>query len=372
MVLSVGDSPAKEEELVDRFDLHFDASFLNFLSSENISLAFSTYEGGKLMIVGPGNTEPVITERDFPRCMALHVDNDQNIWLTSDIYIFQLENGLNDGQIYENGWDRLYMPRNAHLTGGVDIHEITVANDGFMYGVITGHNCVARINHNDKGCFSPYWKPPFINNIITADRCHLNGICLEDGALAYATMVAKTREANEWKQHRNSGGIIMDMRNNEIVASDLCMPHTPRIYEGDLWFLEAGKGYLCRCDQKTGEVERVLWRPGFLRGLHFYKNFAFICSSAPRDETFDGLPLDEELGKRNADPRCAVDIIDMTSGELACSAHITGFVREIYDVAILQGCRQPLLHGLTSEEIRKLVIFGEDFTELGALGQRRK
>jgi len=371
MVRRVGDSPDNEADLIDRFDLHLNADFMNFLSSENMSVAFTTYEGGKLIIVGPGYNGAIVAERNFTRCMALYIE-DQNIWVSTEHNILQLENGLEKGQYWENQWDRLYLPRSSHFTGGVDAHEILRANDGYLYGVITGHNCIARIDYNDRGSFSPYWKPPFINNIITGDRCHLNGLCLEDGELAYVSIVAETTEPQEWKKHREDGGIIIDIRKDEIIASGLSMPHTPRVHEGVLWFLEAGKGYLCRYDPKTKGVERVLWRPGFLRGLHFYKKYAFICSSAPRNKVFEGLPLQEELKERDVEPRCALDVINMETMELAYSINITGHVKEIYDVALLMDCRQPLLHGFMDEDIKKIVVFGDDLTELGALNNRPK
>lgn len=369
MIKRVGDTPVNEADIVGRFDLHFSRDFVQFLSQENMSVTFTTYEGGKLIIVGPGHDGATVTERNFERCMALFVEKD-NIWISTHHNVLQLENGIMEGQYWQGQWDRIYLPRTALFTGGVDMHEITRANDGHIYGVVTWYNCIARLNPDEWGSFTPYWKPHFVEKIVPEDRCHLNGLCLEDGELAYVTMVAETDSAFEWRKHRNDGGLIIDIRTNEIIARGLCMPHTPRLYNGDLWFLEAGKGYLCKMDMKTREIERVLWRPGFLRGLHFYKNYAFICCSAPRDETFTGLPLDQELEKRGEQPRCALDIINLDTMEVEHSAHITGSVKEIYDVALLEGCRQPILYGFFGEEIRNITVLGEDETGGGPINNR--
>ncbi len=367
----IGDTPVKEEDIVNRFDVHFTEEFKKWIAKENISLALTTYEGGKLIIVGPGQEGTlIVSERNFERCMALHVENHRNIWISTHHYIWQLENALEPGKLLNDQWDRTYFPRSSYVTGGVDMHEIMIANDGHLYGVVTGYNCVARISHDEKGSFSPYWKPPFIDEILPADRCHLNGMCLENGELAYVSMVSNSNEAGKWRKDRDSGGIIMDMRTDEVVVDGLCMPHTPRIHNGDLWFLEAGKGYLCKLDIKTKKVERVLWRPGFLRGLHFYKDYAFICCSCPRDKTFEGLPLDQELEKRGEKPQCSMDIIDLKTMECIHSITITGHVKEIYDVAIIEDCCQPLLYGVIGEDIRHIVVFGENKTELGALDNR--
>lgn len=369
MIMRVGDTPEDLTKIVNRFDLHLKGDFLNFLSAENMSVTFTTYEGGKLILVGPGNNGPVVAERDFERCMALMVEGE-DIWISTFHNVLHLENAILPKQRWNEHWDRLYLPRTSIFTGGVDMHEIMRANDGHMYGVVTGHNCIAQICPSSRGSFAPYWKPPFIDAIVPEDRCHLNGLCLEEGELAYVTMVAQTNTAQEWKKHRDDGGVIMDVRTNEVVAEGLCMPHTPRLFKGDLWFLEAGKGYLCKLDLKTGVVDRPLWLPGFLRGLHFYKNYAFICCSAPRDKTFNGLPLDKELEDRGVQSRCSLDVINMDTMELEYSCSITGAVKEIYDVGLLENCRQPLLHGFLGEDIRKITVYGDDTTNLGALSKR--
>lgn len=356
----VGDTPTDPQAIADPFHLELNNDFRQWLEAEGISLALTTYEAGKLIVIGPGiKGGTIVTERNFERCMATFVEGD-NIWITTQYQIWQIENGLDQGQYFDGQWDRVYLPRMSYVTGDVDVHDIMRANDGHLYGVITGYNCIARITHDEKGSFSPHWKPPFISQIIGEDRCHLNGLSLENGELAYVSMIGKSNEKNGWRAHKNDGGFIMDIRNNAVIAQGLSMPHTPRLHDSALWFLEAGKGYVCRIDKTTRDVERVSWRPGFLRGLTFYKNYAFVCSSAPRDNTFKGLPLDEELKTRGTDPRCALDIIDLNTMELAYSVQITGSVKEIYDVAVLEDCKQPLLHGILGDEMRKIVVLGTD------------
>lgn len=365
----VGDSPDKITE--NPFHIHFEGVFRQWIADENLSLALTTYEGAKLILIGPGvRGGTIVSERNFERCMSMFVEDHRHIWLSTHHHIWKLENGLEDGYHYE-GWDRVYLPRLSHVTGGVDVHDLVRAGDGHLYGVITGYNCIARICPEEKGCFTPFWKPPFVTEIVGEDRCHLNGFCLdENDEFAYATVVGVSNEKGGWREHKNDGGVIIDMRTDEIVAEGLSMPHTPRLYQGDLWVLEAGTGHLCRVNPKTKEVERKLWRPGFLRGLRFYKNYALICCSSPRDKTFKGLPLDDELEKRKVQPQCALDVVDLNSMEVVFSMQITGTVKEIYDVALLPGCKQPLLHGVIGDEIRKFVVLGEDESSKGPLKTR--
>lgn len=351
-----GDTP--KQNIFNPFQLHFSGDFRDWLASQNLSVALTTYEGAKLIIIGPGlNGGTTVTERNFERCMAVTVEDHRHIWISTHHQIWKLENGIKPGR-HLDGWDRVYLPRTSHITGGVDIHDLAIGKGGALYGVVTQYNCIAQIG-GARGSFSPVWKPSFISEVIAEDRCHLNGFCLERGVPAYATIVGVSNALNGWRAHRHDGGAIIDTRSNQTVASGLAMPHTPRLHQGKLWFLEAARGWFCSIEPATGKVERLLWRPGFLRGLRFHGDYAFICSSKPRDETFKGLPLDDELCKRNQEARCAVDIIDLKSMTVLHSLEITGHVKELYDVAVLADCRQPLLYGVEGKDIRQMVVIGD-------------
>ena len=353
-----GDTPA--DNIKDPFHLHIKEELRAWLAQESLSLALTTYEGGKLIVIGSGREGgTTVSERNFERCMAMHVEGSGEIWISTNHCVWRLENALNKGQNL-NEWDSVYIPRTAHVTGCIDIHDLVIANEDHLFGVITAYNCIARLNPVRIGSFEPFWSPPFISGIYSEDRCHLNGFCTgENGNLLYATMVSQTNEDTAWRDHRKNGGTIINIQTNDVVATGLSMPHTPRLYKGQLWVLEAGSGWLCHVDVQTGEFERVLWRPGFLRGLRFYKNYAFICSSMPRDQYFHGLPLDNILKERGETARCAVDIIDMETMNIVHSLEITGAVKEIYDVALLENCKQPLLYGIQGEEARRIVVVGD-------------
>ena len=358
----VGDTP--KDNIQNPFHLHFSGAFREWIAQQSLSMVLSTYEGAKLIIIGPGmDGRTSVTERNFERCMALCIDRDRNIYVSSGYNIWQLENGLEPNHQLD-GWDRIYLPRKAYITGSVDIHDLALDSHGKLLAVVTQYNCIGEID-SGKGSFSPVWRPSFISEIIAEDRCHLNGFCLnKNGAPAFATAVAATDENNAWRGKRKDGGIIIDIQNNKVVAEHLSMPHTPRLHKGKLYFLEAGTGWFCTLDPKSGKVERLLWRPGFLRGLRFKDNFAFLCSSEPRDETFAGLPLQDELEKRGTPAQCALEVIDLNSMEVIHSLQITGAVKELYDVAVLENCRQPLLYGIHGDDVRKIVVLGKDRSDM--------
>ncbi len=82
--------------------------------------------------------------------------------------------------------------------------------------------------------------------------------------------------------------------------------------------------------------------------------------SKPREnKTFSGLALDDALAKKDAAPRCAIQVIDLRSGDAVHWLRIEGVVQELYDVVTLPGCVRPMAIGFQSDEIRRVITVGE-------------
>ena len=192
------------------------------------------------------------------------------------------------------------------------------------------------------------------------DRCHLNGVAMVDGRPKYATCISSSDVFDGWRDHRESGGIVLDIETGEIVCSGLSMPHSPRWHDGKLWVLNSGKGELGRVDPATGSFEAVCFCPGYLRGLAFAGDrFALVGLSKPRENrTLSGLPLDSALRERNISARCGLYVVDTRTGDVAHSVTIEGIVTELYEVAVIQGVRQPSMIGLNSEEQKRTISIG--------------
>lgn len=339
------------------FHITYTAGLTAWMAQNALSLAFTTYTAGKAVFIGPGLAGNVaVSERNFGHAMALRATGT-GLYLSTKHQVWLFENGLEKGH-HLDGWDRIYMPRRAEVTGAVDVHDIHVDKKGRLLVAVTLYNCLAELD--GKGSFSPLWRPAFISEIANEDRCHFNGFCLEDGEPAYATVVGKSDTAAGWREMRADGGMVIDMRNDQVVLGGLAMPHTPRIYRDELYVLEAGSGWFGRVERTKGIFERLTWLPGFLRGLSFHGDFAVIGLSKPRDRIFAGLPLDDELIQRGVEPECAVYVVHLSDGAVCHKLTITGSVEEIYDTAILGGTRQPLLVGLEGEEISKYIAVGPD------------
>ena len=130
------------------------------------------------------------------------------------------------------------------------------------------------------------------------------------------------------------------------------MPHSPRLYQDKLWLLNSGTGEFGHVDMKAGRFEPVCFCPGYARGLAFIGNYAVIGLSKPRpNHTFEGLPLDDLLGAKDAQARCGLIIVDLKTGNTAHWMRFDDKVVELYDVAVLNGVRQPMAIGFKERDL---------------------
>ncbi len=325
----------------------------DWLLGNNVSLAFTSYQTGRLYLVGVDDKKRVaFHERFLARAMGLWAD-PQRIVMSTIFQVWRFENVL--GGPRGTGPDRHFIPRVAHTTGDLDIHDIAVMGDGRIVFVNTLYSCLSTLSPTH--AFRVHWKPPFISKLAAEDRCHLNGLALKDGMPAFVTATSRSDIVNGWRERRAEGGVVIDVNRNAIVTEKLSMPHSPRWYADRLWVLNSGTGHLGTVDVASGTFESHAFCPGFLRGLAFHNGHAVIGLSLPRDGSFSGLQLDDELKKRDAEPWCGVQIVNLNSGDIVEWIKLEGGVSELFDVAVLPGVRWPVATGFLNEEIHKQYTF---------------
>ena len=337
----------------EKFALTSSRDFPEWLAATRSSVAFTTYQAGKLFLLGvkPDGRLSVF-ERTFARSMGLGVSADgRSFVLATQFQIHRFDNILPAGQVSPEGFDAVYAPHVGWVTGDVDAHDVGFASDGRPLFVNTKFSCLATVS--DGHSFRPIWTPPFISRLAPEDRCHLNGLALEDGRARYVTAVSRSDASDGWRDRRADGGIVIDVEENQIVVEGLSMPHSPRLYDGRLWLLNSGAGELGFVDPQSHRFEAIAFCPGYARGLAFVGRHAILGLSMPRENrTFSGLPLDAALQARNTDPRCGLAIIDLETGDMTAWVRIEGLVRELYDVAVLPNVRRPSLIGFKTDEVR--------------------
>jgi uncharacterized protein (TIGR03032 family) len=328
--------------------------FTAWLGQAKASLAFTTYQAGKLFLIGlKPDGRLSIFERTFSRCMGLGAGPNGTLWMSSLYQLWRFENFLDPGTT-KDGYDALYVPVAGHTTGDIDIHDIHPGTDGRPIFVATRFNCLATLA--ERGSFAAVWRPPFIDRLAAEDRCHLNGFAPVDGCPAFATCVAATNLAEAWREHRRNGGIVIDVASGETVASGLSMPHSPRLHRDRLWLVQSGTGELGHIDLTTGRFEPVCFLQGFARGVAFVGDHAVVGVSRPRENrTFEGLALNERLGREGASPLCHLAVVNLSTGDVEHRLVIEGVVEELYDVAVLPRTIRPMALGFRTDEIRFLV-----------------
>jgi uncharacterized protein (TIGR03032 family) len=277
----------------------------------------------------------------------------------SSLYqLWRFENALRPGE-YFKGHDRLFIPRAGYTTGDLDIHDIVVEAGGRVVFVNTKFGCLATLS--ERHSFTPLWKPPFLEKLVPEDRCHLNGVALEAGKVRFVTAVSRSDVQDGWRDRRRDGGIVMTVPEGVEIAGGLSMPHSPRVYNDELWVLNSGAGYLGKIDRQRGKFEPLTFCPGYLRGLAFSGDYAVVGLSRPRhDKTFSGLALDEELARRNAESRCGLQVIELRTGHVLHWLRIEGVVRELYDVILLPNVIRPMALGFQTAEIQQILSMAEE------------
>ncbi|MFO1337092.1 MAG: TIGR03032 family protein [Burkholderiaceae bacterium] len=336
-----------------RLEISTSRQFLAWLAEHRVSLAFSTYQIGKLFLVGlkPGGGLSVF-ERSFNRCMGLCPAGD-GFYLSSLYQVWRFVNALGPGES-QGGHDKLYVPQVGHTTGDLDIHDMALDGEGRLVFVNTLFGCLATLS--DTHSFRPLWRPPFISRLAAEDRCHLNGLAMKDGVPAHVTAVHAGDAADSWRDHRVGGGVVVDVVRNEVVACGLSMPHSPRWYRGRLWLLNSGTGEFGHVELDSGRFVPAAFCAGYLRGLCFVDDFAIVGLSRPRsDKTFGGLPLEDSLRAHRAEARCGLQVIDLRTGDAVHWLRIEGVVDELYDVIPLPGVRTPMALGFKTDEIRRVI-----------------
>lgn len=339
----------------ERFALTSSRGFPEWLASFGASLAFTTYQAGKIFLIGlKPDGRLSIFERTFPRAMGLGVSPDgRTLHLATQFQIYRFDNLMPKGE-RQGIHDALYAPHQSWITGDLDIHDVGIGADGRPVLVNTLFNCLATLS--DGHSFRPLWQPPFISKLAAEDRCHLNGLAMEDSNPRYVTCVSRSDVVDGWRDRRSDGGIVVDVSTGEIVTEGLSMPHSPRLHYGRLWLLNSGEGKFGWVDLSSSTFNPIAFCPGYARGLAFIGRYAVIGLSLAREtRTFQGLGLDRALADKGADARCGLLIVDTETGDVVEWVRIEGVVRELYDVAVLPGVVCPSIIGLKGNEVLRVL-----------------
>ena len=317
------DTPPEPEPLASVFT----NTLPQVLGQLGISLAVSTYQAGKVILVRVDGAGINTHFRDFHKPMGMTVDG-QRLTIGGRNTVWYLRNmpAVAPKLASPKAHDACYLPRAIHVTGDIDIHELAWGRRD-LWIVNTKFCCLCTLDPDHS--FRPRWRPHFVTQLAPEDRCHLNGLAMVDGRPKYVTALGETDTAGGWRENKRDGGILMDADSNRVLMRGLSMPHSPRLYRDRLWFLESGIGGLGWIDLANGTRTTVAELPGFTRGLDFVGDYAFVGLSQVRESaTFGGIPLVDRLEERI----CGVWVVDIRNGQTVAFLRFDSGVREIFAV----------------------------------------
>ena len=331
-----------------------DVGFIEFMRQANASIFVTTYQAGKVAILGWTGQAISLTLLDYPKPLGLAVRGNQMVLAAMDRILLFANNPLLAEEYLEDPakkgqYDALYLARSVHYTGPVMAHDVGWI-DNEVWFVNTRYSTLASLS--PEFSFINRWKPPFVTELMPEDRCHLNGMALINGKPRYVTALAQTNEAGKWRETKANGGIIMTVPSGEVVLRGLSMPHSVRWYRDQLWFLNSGTGELCIADVKSGKREAVCALQGYTRGLCFAGNYALVGLCMIREKhTFGGLPVQE----RHKNLICGVAIVDIRDGRQVGLCKFTQGVQELYEVQVVAGMRRPVMR-MPQEDLTRQAI----------------
>lgn len=377
------------------FSCEYSDNLPQILKQLNISLAFTSYQAGRLMLVRTDGVDIDINYKAFARPMGLSVsETGLTLGTFTQVINFQRADNLVDTlkkpltpiedditaprlhlkegdkaqkteaplpdtlteeerlereemiaamrryeeqqhQPVDARVDACFIPRSVHYSGMINIHDIAWGNEG-LWAVNSSFSCLCTLSPDYS--FVPQWKPYFISELVPEDRCHLNGMTLKDGEPAYVSTFSRYNSAGQWRQGEKFNGTLMDVENNAIILEGLAMPHSPRWHQDWLYYCNSGCGEFSRINPSTGQNETLVELQGFTRGVDFYGDIAFVGTSKVRAGNVLNAP---PLAQKYSDTFSGIWLIDTANNRKIGYIKFTGNVEQIYDVAIISGSTFP-------------------------------
>ena len=337
----------------ERITYSFTPAVAERLESAGATLAVTTYQAGRLLLLRAHDGRLNLLMRQFEKPMGLAVQDGRlalgtrrQIWHFDgwiDPVSARPESGSADpgsprSSSQPDAGPR-FVPRRSWVTGDVSVHEVAWLASasaeappriGFL---ATRFGCLAEVD--EVYSFRPIWTPPFISALRPEDRCHLNGLAVHEGRPYAVTVLGLTDTPQGWRERKADGGAVIDVQTGEVRAEGLSMPHSPRLWRDRLLVLNSGRGELLEVEANGG-TRVIATLPGFPRGLAIFGDLAFVGLSKIREKKqFGGLPI-ERLRDRL---ECGVHVIDLHTGGEVGRIRFDSGAHELFDVQILPCAR---------------------------------
>lgn len=366
-------------------------NFPRLLHGLGISLAATSYQAQRLILVRSDGEQLDTCFKTYPRPMGVTADSDRltlgtlnqvldfrrNDTLLSKIKAGALDNRARlprklreqDPELAEQleqqqakeleevkRADALFLSRASLTTGMINIHDIAWGLEG-LWVVNSAFSCLATLNpeHN----FIARWKPPFIKELVAEDRCHLNGMAMHQRKPGWVTTFNQQDEKDSWALSESDTGTLIEVHTGKILLDRLVLPHSPRVHQGMIYLCHSGEGQVLRIHPESGRLETVCELPGFTRGLAFHGPLMFVGLSNVRERPGKApLPINKRISKS----QCGIRVINLETGDEIAHLRFTGDISQIYDIGIIPNACFPELLGLDQALIRHTFDYLEAYS----------
>jgi len=380
-----------EESTEPEFDFSSTATdnFAKILKALNISLAVRSYQSARLILVRSDGETIDTNLKAFPRPMGIYADENHIALGTfnqvlefkrADDILESIKNGsldntgtfstkvlekdkekmqelkeYRDEEIAEvRKADALHLPRASLTTGMINIHDIAWGDEG-LWVVNSTFSCLSTLSPDNS--FVARWKPKFISKLVPEDRCHLNGMAMLNGKPKYVTTFNMEDSRDSWSEGRIDYGTLIDIDTDEILIEGMIMPHSPKVYKGEVYVCESGLGVVWRYNPITKEKAQVVKLQGFTRGLYFYGGVMFVGLSQVRaSEIKTPSPISTMYDETYA----GVWMINLEDNTEIGHIKFDGDVDQIYDIAIIPDSTMPELLNVNSSLTRHIFDFRDE------------
>lgn len=298
----------------------------SILKKLNMSVLLCAEKENLILHIKPNKSGEDVDTEIIPTQKPLSIagQNDALAVATKDRIFVLLQNEKNQ-RSNTKGTDS-YSISQSCFTNNLNVHDLAFTNDGNLLFANPIFSCISQVNLVYD--FQPVWQPSFITDLQPDTRCFLNGLAIRNGKPRYVTMLAKTNESRikdlhsvkqvpccnndsdsentidipqYWDTSLENSGVLIDIE-NESTIEGLSIPNSPRWHNGNLYFIDSGRGKLCKVDfedSTTLENAQVLdlgTLPAFAQGLDFIGNLAFIgISPLRRNEQTQNLPIVQKI-----------------------------------------------------------------------------
>ncbi|MBN1524148.1 MAG: DUF4915 domain-containing protein [Spirochaetales bacterium] len=83
-----------------------------------------------------------------------------------------------------------------------------------------------------------------------------------------------------WRKTIPNSGTVINVQTSEILMKNLPLPHSPRLYNGNLYMLFSATREIVCADPEKRTYEVVNWIEGFVRGMARQGDYIFVPTHA--------------------------------------------------------------------------------------------